>query len=198
MTRRMTTLLATILTLYACDNQDVPKAAAAVDPAKRETNAPHVQTRPAPTAFDNIIGFSDIEHCVPSKAFEQLLDGLLPTNQLGELIEPYQPSFPPNYSSAFGKSGVTTDEYTNTANVQVSGVWQTLTVSNLEVWKTPESDNEGFAITFDAPFEEVRATLNKLGFRLPVSGKREEGEVLVSYVHIKSEAGQTTLTCSAG
>lgn len=198
MTRALIVLVASVFALSACErtaSQDVKPQASEVTKDSERSSARKFNAK---LELDAIIGFSDVEYCVPNPTFEKLLDGFMPTGQLGELIEPYRPDFPAGYESAFGKAEVAKDGYTGIAKVGLSGSWQTLPLSELEVWKTPESDYEGFAITFDTTFQETIEKLNNLGFNLPSSGQREVGDELVSYVRLDSKAGKTTLTCSTG
>lgn len=185
------------LALSACSETEPSIADTKKVVMESETTAPLAAAPVVRVELDKVIGFNDVEYCVPGAEFEKLLNGLLPTGPLGELIEPYQPVFPADYAGAFAKPDVTKDGYTSNANVAVLGSWQKLPVSNLAVWQTQESDYRGFTISFDAPFEEVLQTLNNLGFKLPASGKREAGEELVSYIRLESKAGKTTLTCSS-
>jgi hypothetical protein len=198
MKSRLIMLLSSLIVLAACDQQSTEEKQPQIQREAERQSAAVAPVAVSNLALDEIVGFSDVEHCAPSTVFEELLDGLLPTGQLGEMIEPHKPVFPSKFASAFGKSVVVKEDDTNTATVEISGTWQDLPLSSLGVWKTPESDYQGFSITFDAPFQRVLDTLNNIGFKLPSSGKREAGEVLASYVYLETNLGKTTLTCSTG
>jgi hypothetical protein len=197
MTHAIVVVVLAVFALSACD-QPVSTGTTATDERGQPKNAPTTPASTPAVGFEELLGFADVERCLPDENFEKLLDGLLPTGPLGEAVEPYQPVFPGRYRDAFGKAEISKDGYTRSVNVHVTGNWKNLPVSNLAVFKTQESDYEGFAITFDAPFESVRTVLNEAGFKLPVSGKREVGEELVSYINLEAKAGKVTLTCSTG
>jgi hypothetical protein len=77
-----------------------------------------------------------------------------------------------------GRLSVVQEENSAIATLPLVGSWRSLPVTAVGKWEPIEGgDSAGFFVQFAASPEAVRAALNAAGFSIPVSGRREFGEL---------------------
>lgn len=152
-----------------------------------------------PPSLDELIRFADTRWCVPGDDFEALLRSLMKPRGEGDastfVLGALDVS--PEYRDQFGPARIEKQgPNLYMATVKVRGTWQGLPVREIFVYGQPETDNEGMGVVFDAKRADVIRAANKVGFNLPVTGRRvEPGELLDLTVDVVADGGGAALTC---
>ena len=139
------------------------------------------------------VSFSNFADCLPTSAFEQVLQQLR-----GAEEQPEQPARTVlQLGSKNNSVNVETDEFsasqhtTKIARLQLSQQWHGLTLLGLKT--TDWEGGNGFQMIFSQSAHAARANLLKLGFQLPEVGQATRRDGLVTGIEDVAEG--SALTC---
>jgi hypothetical protein len=153
-------------------------------------------TPAAAAPLESLIRFKDPGLCVPGKDLGRLLDSLLAPGERGQAFVLGVPQVPRAYRRQVGAARLEArPDNLHVATLPMRGTWRGLQVRELYSYATPETDDMGFGIRFDAAPARVRAAANRAGLRIPPAGRRVGQGELDTVVEVKPTPGGAELTC---
>lgn len=151
--------------------------------------------------LDRWIRFDDPYRCVPAEVLGVLVTRLVRFEERGETYAPVvMPQTVPDVLKAHvGEPRLDVDGEDYRVTAPLAGSWQGLPLRAVEISGRVESE-QGFALLFDAPREQVLAAANRAGFQLPQSGERylDEDVLGLSIGVAARENGAVELYCMPG
>jgi hypothetical protein len=134
--------------------------------------------------LETVLGFSDVNICVPNTQFEALMAELTPMDDIGQPIVPFQPKISDEYAPFVRNPKLTSKKGEYNVEASVYGTWHGLRLRKLKIWWVAESDHSGFDLEFVESFQKLIETLNRLGFNIPPDGQRTVVDELDTYLQV--------------
>ena len=151
--------------------------------------------------LDSFIAFSDPVRCTPSKELNDLLNSVLSHEEEGGVfvVTLAKRPVPQALVGRVGEPRLEFDGRKYSATVPIHGTWQGLPLRALVITGWIESE-EGFSLIFEASRTEVIRAANRVGFRLPPSGRVYlDDDVMGMGIGVADHpAGGTELYCMPG
>lgn len=155
----------------------------------------------AAESLDPFIAFSDPVRCTPSKDLNDLLKSVLNHEDEGgvSVVTLAKRPVPQALVGRVGEPRLEFDGREYSATVPLDGTWQGLPLRALVITGWIESE-EGFSLIFEASRVEVISAANRVGFRLPPSGRVHlDDDVMGMSIGVADHpGGGTELSCMPG
>ena len=153
--------------------------------------------------LNRLISFGNPKNCQEGPAFGALLESALKYEELpepdsdNEIFEVAlgELAIPPEFRRHFGVPTLTQEKRTYTVDIPVRGNWHGVSLSDILIVQTLESEGD-FHLIFDAPRSRVLQAANEAGFSLPASGlAKYDADIMGVTIQVAEYGEKTSLSC---